>query len=295
MNMRRIRYLIDLIECRSFTETARKNFVSQTTVSQQIATLEDEFGVQLIDRRQTPIEPTEAGRAFYREAVLLWKQYARMQTSMDNYRHHRTRSLSIQYAAVTDMQSLLRRIPSFREKHPDIRLELNKVLLKDAVDYLLKGICDVAIAFDSEFADRPEIRTIPLYDGRYCAAVGPGHPLHTYSMLPKEELYRYPLVMLNPDVIGGSYDLMIEHAARDGYRPDIARSVDDVETELFYIVTEQLIGFFPEHYKLPALSEEIALIPIEDSHHTFRIEAGYLKHSENPALEAFLNHLREPI
>lgn len=92
MNMRRIPYLIDLIECRSFTETARKNFVSQTTVSQQIATLEDEFGVQLIDRRQTPIEPTEAGRVFYREAVLLWKQYARMQTSMDNYRHHRTRS-----------------------------------------------------------------------------------------------------------------------------------------------------------------------------------------------------------
>ncbi|NGZ76495.1 LysR family transcriptional regulator [Saccharibacillus alkalitolerans] len=295
MDMRKIRYLIDLVECRSFTETARKNFVSQTTVSQQIAALEDEFGARLIDRKQTPIEPTEAGMLFYREAVLLWKQYARMKTNMDNYRSRQARSLSIRYAAVTDVQNLLPRIPSFRSKHPDIRLELNKGRLKDAADHLQKGICDVALAFDSEFAGRPDIRTVPLYEGRYCAAVGTGHPLHALNSIPKEELYRHPLVMLNQDAIGGSYDLMIEHAAQDGYRPDIARSVDDVETELFYIVTELLIGFFPERYELPALHEDIRLIPIEDSHHAFRIEAGYLAGNANPALAAFLDHLREPI
>ncbi|WP_404520652.1 MULTISPECIES: LysR family transcriptional regulator [unclassified Paenibacillus] len=31
-----MKYFIDLVECRNFTETAKKNFVSQTTISQQI-------------------------------------------------------------------------------------------------------------------------------------------------------------------------------------------------------------------------------------------------------------------
>lgn len=64
MNIKRIKYFIDLVECRNFTETAKKNFVSQTTVSQQIAALEDEFNTQLIDRKQIPIEPTKAGWLF---------------------------------------------------------------------------------------------------------------------------------------------------------------------------------------------------------------------------------------
>ncbi|WP_418026896.1 LysR family transcriptional regulator [Paenibacillus sp. JJ1722] len=64
MNLKRIKYFIDLVECRNFTETAKKNFVSQTTISQQIASLENEFNIQLIDRKQIPIEPTKRDGCF---------------------------------------------------------------------------------------------------------------------------------------------------------------------------------------------------------------------------------------
>lgn len=39
MNFDKIKYFIDLVECRNSTETARKNFVSQTTISLQIASI----------------------------------------------------------------------------------------------------------------------------------------------------------------------------------------------------------------------------------------------------------------
>ncbi|OKP99035.1 LysR family transcriptional regulator [Paenibacillus sp. P46E] len=88
-----------------------------TTVSQQIASLEDEFNIQLIDSKQIPIEPTGAGWLFYREAIVLRKQYNHMRTSMENYHKYNT--------------------------------QLDKVLLKDVAAYLQKGIYDVAIDFDS--------------------------------------------------------------------------------------------------------------------------------------------------
>lgn len=292
MNIRRIKYFIDLVECRNFTETAKKNYVSQTTISQQIAALEEEFNIQLIDRKQIPIEPTKAGWLFYGEAIALWKQYNHMKTSMDNFQKYNTQSLSIEYAAMTDIQSLLKLIPSFQENYPNIKLELNKVLLKDIAAYLQKGIYDVAIACDSEFQGKEDIETYTLYSGRYCAVVNHGHPLFHQETIAKEDLYAYPLVMLNPTAIGRSYSLMIQHAAQDGYQPNILRTADDVETELFYIMTENLIGFLPDNYQLAYLQDEVRLIPIEDSHHTFKIEASYLQNNSNPALPAFLKQIK---
>lgn len=58
MNFDKIKYFIDLVECRNFTETARKNFVSQTTISLQIASLEEETDIQLIDRKKIGVLET---------------------------------------------------------------------------------------------------------------------------------------------------------------------------------------------------------------------------------------------
>lgn len=291
MNIEKIKYFIDLVEYRNFTETAKKNFVSQTAISQQIASLEAEFNIQLINRKQIPIEPTPAGWLFYGEAIVLWKQYNHMKSKMENYQKDYTQILSIEYAAVTDIQSLLRFIPLFKTHNPNIKLELNKVLLKDMSEFLLKGIYDVAISFDFEFKDKPDIRTFPLYHGQYCAVVNSHHPLFHNKSISKDELYEYPLIMLNPTTIGNSYHLMIQNAIQDGYQPKILRLVDDIETELFYIITENLIGFFPDNYTLTYLKDDIRLIPLEDTHHTFRIELGYLKDNKNAALKTFLNHI----
>ncbi|WP_462412880.1 LysR family transcriptional regulator [Neobacillus sp. Marseille-QA0830] len=293
MNIEKIKYFIELVECKNFTETAKKNFVSQTTISQQIASLEKEFGLQLIDRKQTPIEPTQAGWLFYGEAMILWKQYNHMKARMENYRQDDKQMLAIEYSAITDMQSLLKFIPAFREQHPNIQLELNKVLLKDVSEFLEKGIYDIAIAFDSAFKGKEDIQTYPLYQGQYCAVLSHYHPLFHHESISKRELYDYPLVMLSPTVIGESYNLMIQHALEDGFQPNILRTVDDVETELFHILTENLIGFFPDNYQLPYPKEEVRLIPLEDSHHTFKIEIGYLKANMNPALKPFLLQIHD--
>jgi DNA-binding transcriptional LysR family regulator len=57
INIEKIKYYIDLVDCRSFTETAKRNYVSQTTISQTIAALEETFQIRLINRKKTPIEP----------------------------------------------------------------------------------------------------------------------------------------------------------------------------------------------------------------------------------------------
>ncbi len=291
MNIQKIKYFIDLVECKNFTETAKKNYVSQTTISQSIAALESEFGVQLIDRKRTPVEPTQAGILFYEEALILWKQMNHMSQKMSDFLNHYTQVLHIEYAAPTDVQSLLKFIPSFKQKFPNVKLELDKVPLKNISEFLQKGIYDIAVAFDSEFKDKEDIRTHVLYQGRYQAAVSKQHPLAQKKIITKEELYEYPLIMLNQSVLGTSYPMMVENAIQDGFHPKIVRTVDDVETEIFYILTEHLIGFFPDNYQFSCLNHELNLLSLNDSHHTFKIEAAYHTENKNPALKLFFKHI----
>ncbi|KAB1437967.1 LysR family transcriptional regulator [Candidatus Galacturonibacter soehngenii] len=292
MNIEKIKYFIDLVECKNFTDTAKKNYVSQTTISQQIASLEKEFGVLLIDRKKIPVEPTQAGRLFYSEAILLWKQYNQMKTKMMIYQQGCEQIISIEYAASTDIQLLLEIIPPFQKEHPNIKIQLNKVLLKDIAEYLKKGIYDMAITFDSELYDSQNILTQSLYQGNYCAMVSKTHPLYHASFIHINELYEYPLVMLNPTVIGTSYYQMIQRAIEEGYEPKIQRTVDDVETELFYIVTENLIGFFPDNYQSSYIGQNVKLIPLKNSQHKFEIVAGFLKENTNDALHTFLKYMQ---
>ncbi|WP_077610180.1 LysR family transcriptional regulator [Clostridium sp. Marseille-P2415] len=288
MNIEKIKYFIDLIECRNFTDTAHKNFVSQTTISQQIASLEKEFDIQLIDRKKIPVEPTEAGWIFYNDAVIIWKQYQLMKEKMKNFIAHHTLVLRIEYAGVMDIRSLLPSITKFKEMYPNISIELNKVLLKDISDYLQKGLYDIAVTFDSEFAGKEAIITETLEQGSYCAVVSDKHPLYHCDKIHVHELYRYPLIMLDPSVIGTSYSKMLQRSEEDGYKPNIARTADDVESEIFYILTEGMVGFFPEQYQFENHLDRLKIIPIEDSKHRYKIVIASLRNNGNPAVKLFM-------
>ena len=66
--LRQIRYFIAVVETGSFTEAAEVCHISQSAVSQQIQSLENEISVRLLDRKGRRFEDTPAGRYFYHRA-----------------------------------------------------------------------------------------------------------------------------------------------------------------------------------------------------------------------------------
>ena len=50
MNLRDLEYLVAVHELQHFTKAAEKCFVSQPTLSGQIRKMEDEFGIEMIER-----------------------------------------------------------------------------------------------------------------------------------------------------------------------------------------------------------------------------------------------------
>ncbi|HEY5390592.1 MAG TPA: LysR family transcriptional regulator, partial [Hanamia sp.] len=69
MELRQLRYFTKAKELLNFTEAAAELFISQSTLSQQIKSLEDELGIPLFNRVGKHIYITEAGELFYNYAI----------------------------------------------------------------------------------------------------------------------------------------------------------------------------------------------------------------------------------
>jgi DNA-binding transcriptional LysR family regulator len=71
MDTKQLAAFCAVVERKSFSEAAERLGVTQPAVSQQIRSLEDRVGQQLLDRSGRRVEPTEAGNRLYRSAQRL--------------------------------------------------------------------------------------------------------------------------------------------------------------------------------------------------------------------------------
>ena len=67
MLLKQLRTFVAVVDNRGFTRAAAQLYLTQSAVSQQIQSLEDETGTELLHRKGRSVEPTESGAYLYRE------------------------------------------------------------------------------------------------------------------------------------------------------------------------------------------------------------------------------------
>jgi LysR family nitrogen assimilation transcriptional regulator len=74
MQFRHLRYFVKIVEAGSFSRAAATIHVAQPALSQQIAELEEQLGVTLLQRSARGVRPTAAGEVLFREASSILRQ-----------------------------------------------------------------------------------------------------------------------------------------------------------------------------------------------------------------------------
>lgn len=75
MDTRRLRYFVQIVDCGSITRAAALSGVAQPALSQQLAILENELKVKLLERSVSGVKPTPAGRVLYVRAQSILRQF----------------------------------------------------------------------------------------------------------------------------------------------------------------------------------------------------------------------------
>ena len=86
MSLWKYKYFLDVVELKSFTKAGARNYVTQTAVSQQIASLEKMAGGTLLERGNGEICLTELGEIVYEYAREMVQTYERMLHEIERYK-----------------------------------------------------------------------------------------------------------------------------------------------------------------------------------------------------------------
>src|SRR6266446_1633340 len=82
MQFESLRVFCDVARCRSFSQAATANQLSQSAASQVVLMLERRMGVQLVDRTTRPLQLTHLGKAYYEGCKGLVDQYLELEASI---------------------------------------------------------------------------------------------------------------------------------------------------------------------------------------------------------------------
>ena len=144
MDLRTLRYFVEIARQKSFTLAAQKLFVTQPTLSRQIAELEDELGQVLFDRSTRHIKLTEKGLYFYRQAqsILDLVEKTKLETmSTDDLQGE----LNVAAGETHAMTLVADVLEAFQREHPRVWINLVSANGVDAAANVRVGICDFAV------------------------------------------------------------------------------------------------------------------------------------------------------
>lgn len=145
MKLQQLDYFTAVYEHGSFSAAADKVNATQSGLSMHVSQIEKRYDIPLFTRSSSGVTPTEAGRAFYREAV---KVLAAARTAEDRLR---TLSKSVTgHLHVGLMPTFTRAVLTpvmlrFAKEYPEVRLSISEAYSVALADEVAEGRLDFAV------------------------------------------------------------------------------------------------------------------------------------------------------
>lgn len=191
MTLQQLRYFLTAADKGSFSAAAESLHLSQSAVSQQIAVLEREVGIPLLERTSDGPKLTSAGEALmeHGDAVICRLEEAERELAqIAGLEGGRLRLSSFPTASATLMT---RALSIFRQRFPKVELEFTEDETEESYPALKRGDLDLAVVFDYpafplDFSRDVEAELI--YEEPMYVALPPGHPLAAAKSVRIEDL-----------------------------------------------------------------------------------------------------------
>ena len=264
LNVARLRVLKEVAYRGSFSAAATALSYTQSAVSQQIAALEAETGMKLLERHPRGVTLTAAGQTLvgHAEGILARLEAAEASLSaIAGLRGGRLRVASFPTAGATLLPLA---IATFRASYPDVELTLAEGEPEAIVPRLRAGELDLALLF--EFAGETPLsedmtRTQLLEDAMHLA-LPREHPLADRQRIRLEDLETDAWVQTSRSSPCARHVVRSCHAA--GFEPHVAFESDDYQTVQGLVAAGVGVALIPE-LALSVVREDIAIRSLSPS------------------------------
>lgn len=220
MKMNRYIALQKIIELGSFTKAAQALGYTQSSISQMIASLENELSMKLLRRSRTGVRLTPEGMELYPFIERTILQYRAMQEKANEIKGLETGILRVGTISSITCHWMPMLIREFQKLYPNVRFLFHQGDYSSIQEWIKTG------AVDFGFVTPPaatELETIPIKEGEMLAILPVSHPLAAQSSIRLQDIADEPFILLEE----GHYSEPVNAFHAAGLEPNIKYTVHD--------------------------------------------------------------------
>jgi len=243
-----LRTLALVLDLGSISAAADVLGYTQSAVSQQLAALERETGLVLVDRSQRPLRATPAGAALRPHVEGVLAALGAADAVLEDLRGgvQRVRLAAFPSALSSFVPAAVR---DLRRLHRDVVVHVAEAETHEAMDRVRAGAADLAVVHHLPGIAPPqdtEVRRRPLLVDALYVVVPDAHPLSRRTEIRVADLDGEPLVLPRRDTRAGRFRSVVEHlCAQAGFVPRVAYELDDLPAAQAFVAAG--IALVPAH------------------------------------------------
>ena len=178
----------------SFTQAARKLFVSQPAISLQVKALEKELAEKLFERVGRRISLTNAGQIVFRKTEEVFLKVDEIRSVMSELSQLERGRFTLGTSDTTSLYFIPELIKEFLRAHPNIELQIVNRISQEIVRRVLD--CEVDLGIVSLPVEEARLTVAPLIKHPLACVVASDHPLAGRKVVRPPDLAPHGMVAL---------------------------------------------------------------------------------------------------
>lgn len=196
MLLKQLKYFISVVDCHSFTEAAALCYISQSAISQQIKSLEEELGVGLMIREKRNFTLTPAGEYLYRHGKELLDEFEHLKEETIKRGEDDDTILKIGYLKGYGAIELHEAVSRFSGTYPEVSLSIVSGTHEELYHYLINEEVQLLIS-DQRRAFNEDYFNYELLLADCYVEISKKNPLSEKKILTLTDLKRIACILIS--------------------------------------------------------------------------------------------------
>ncbi len=187
MELRVLRYFLEVAKEQSFTNAARQLHITQPTLSRQLAMLEEELGTILFDRNGHGVTLTEDGLLLKRRALEIINLEDKIKDEFKGDKEIVEGSVTIGCGEFTAVEILADVCRTYKEKYPKVQIRIHTATADVVHELMDKGLVDIGLFLEPTDTEGLDYIRFENTD-HWIVGMRPDDPMAQKEYITKEDL-----------------------------------------------------------------------------------------------------------
>jgi LysR family hydrogen peroxide-inducible transcriptional activator len=185
VNLQQLEYIVAINKHRHFGRAAASKFVTQPTLSAMVQKLEEELDIQIFDRKQFPVVPTEEGAKIVQHAETVLHEANRLKAYAKEVKGEIAGDLRLGIIPTLAPYLLPLFLKPFSEQFPLLQIFIKEMVTEDIMSHLKSGQLDMGLLVTP--LEDNMLNEYPLFYEEFFAYAGKSEKLGNKKyLLPKD-------------------------------------------------------------------------------------------------------------